>query len=332
VPGEVVGFDPKTQKIGRRWFRLQEAIFSKADNCLAVDDPIEAVLDRIHETVDVNRPSPIRYLVNRLPLDGRGDASRRMLLKSFGAYLAAERKQATAFKSKIEAAVSVAQRSRPGTREPAWQARIGTATGMPSAIVSAIDAGLEKEELLTARTSVALVRQAFRWFAAHLGPSTYLFGKAVENALGSKAGVSKATVEALGALVALWMDGAPLIDLQGRINSKNRGGTCTDARRFVMRSVPEISYAIGLIVQIFRERQDNVTTVRMPLIVGSLAACLREGVNSPELLAAHFVVPPPASRAAIRERLAAAMSRLRPANDDETFADTRLRVRDALRV
>lgn len=159
-----------------------------------------------------------------------------------------------------------------------------------------------------------------------------MLGKAVENALGPKAGVTKTTVEALGALTALWMDGAPLIDLQVRINSKNRGGTCTDARRFVMRSVPEISYAIGLIVQIFRERQDNVATFRMPLIVGSLAACVREGVNSPELFAAHFLVPPPASRAAIRERLAAATSRLRPAKDDETFADTRRRVRDALRI
>jgi hypothetical protein len=327
-----VDFDSKTQQIGRRWFKLQEAIFSKADNCLAVDDPIEAVLDRIHETVDVNRPSPIRYLLNRLPLDARGDATRRMLSKSFGAYLAARRKQTSAFKSKIEAAVSVAQRSRPSAGEPAWRARVGTATGMPPAIVSVIDAGLEKGEILTVKTSVALTRQAFGWFAAHLGVSTYLLGKAIENTFGSGAAATKATVEALADLTALWMDGAPLIDLQLRIAPKNPGGTCTDARKFVMRSIPEISYALGLIVQIFHERQGDGAALRVPLVLGSLAACVREGVNSPELLAAHFLVPPPASRVAVREQLVAATRRLRPAEPNETFTETRRRVRDALRT
>ena len=332
VPGEVVGFDPQTHTIGRRWFKLQEAIFSKADNCLAVEDPIEAVLDRIHETVDINRPSPIRYLVNRLPLDHHGQAGRRMLSKSFGAYLADRRGQATAFKSKIEAAVTFARRSRPETDEPGWRARVGTATGVPSTIVSAIDAGIERGELLTANTSVALVRQAFRWFARRFEVATYLLGEAAENALGSKAEITKATIETLADLTAMWMDGAPLLELQFRTKPKNPGGSCADARKFVMRSVPEISYTIGLGVQIFRERQEDIATLRMPLLVESLASCVRVGVNGPELLAAHMIIPQPASRQAIREQLIAAASRLQPATDNETFMATRRRVRDALRL
>ncbi|PVA07089.1 hypothetical protein DC363_08100 [Thalassorhabdomicrobium marinisediminis] len=48
IPGKVVPLDDAENKIGERWTRLR-AIFGQSDQCLVLDDPFTALMDRIHD-------------------------------------------------------------------------------------------------------------------------------------------------------------------------------------------------------------------------------------------------------------------------------------------
>lgn len=331
VPGVVVDFDTKNHQIGRRWFSLQEAIFSKADNCLAVEDPIEAVLDRIQEATAQGTPSPVTYFVNRLPIDDDGSRTRSLLNRSFGAYLASRARTSGAYAAKINTAVRATLSRNSDKDEPLWQRRVASATGVAVHVIDAIDEAIETGELMAARRSVALVKEFFKWVGGRLDVADYLLGNAVREVLGANSEIDTEAVKQVSELTARWMSGGTLADLETQLTKKAARSHCVGARRFVRRSIPEISYAVGLVVQVSRERQLPPDAAQISLDIATLAACVREGVDSPELLAAHFVVQPPASRPRVREKYGAIVTRLSPRDPGEAFAETRRRVASALR-
>ena len=65
VPSKVIDFNDERNEIGRHWMTLQ-AVFAQADQCLIIDDPLESVLDQIHNGITkVGAPA---YLLSKLPL------------------------------------------------------------------------------------------------------------------------------------------------------------------------------------------------------------------------------------------------------------------------
>lgn len=50
IPGKVVGIDIDDAKIGGHWAELRK-VFGQSDQCLEIDDPLTAILDRIHAAV-----------------------------------------------------------------------------------------------------------------------------------------------------------------------------------------------------------------------------------------------------------------------------------------
>lgn len=88
IPGKVVGLNDKENKIGNRWSRLRD-IFGQSDQCLVLDDPFTALMDRIHdqtnETGDLEK-----YVVARLAETSEGEDGirdvRLSLARSFAAF------------------------------------------------------------------------------------------------------------------------------------------------------------------------------------------------------------------------------------------------------
>ena len=69
VPGRVVQYEPEKGKITTHWMDLQERVFSKTDQYLNLQDPIQVLLDYIQSGEDTES-SLFSYLVNRVPLSG----------------------------------------------------------------------------------------------------------------------------------------------------------------------------------------------------------------------------------------------------------------------
>ena len=166
-------------------------------------------------------------------------------------------------------------------RRPSWRARVGAATGIPIGIVSSVDAGVELGELLEARGTIGLARQAFQWFAENLSVSEYLLGDALESTVEKATHVTRAAIDKLGDVILLWMQRAPLVELERQLKPTQTLGVCTEARKFVRRSIPEISYAIGVIVQLLREREQSNLQFQMSLDIATVAACIRQGGRQP---------------------------------------------------
>lgn len=91
IPSKVTGIDDQENLIGTQWRKLQE-IFSQADQCLIIDDPLMAVMDRIHIETDAVTDLD-RYVVTRLSAgDVVGDEGAERL-SSFRKSLSAYRKR-----------------------------------------------------------------------------------------------------------------------------------------------------------------------------------------------------------------------------------------------
>src|SRR5260370_38667530 len=72
IPHTFVHFDPQTNGIGARWTQLQESVFSRADQCLPLQDPIQHYLDRIQTAVG-EPDAEVRYFLRRLPRISQAD-------------------------------------------------------------------------------------------------------------------------------------------------------------------------------------------------------------------------------------------------------------------
>ncbi|CAN7588658.1 DEAD/DEAH box helicase [Acidovorax sp. LjRoot194] len=88
IPSKVVYFDNSVGLIHSHWTSLKE-IFSQADQCLAIEDPLAPILDSIHS--HEQNHAAVDYLLRRLPVGDSDETtevkSRAMLSRTFNAYL-----------------------------------------------------------------------------------------------------------------------------------------------------------------------------------------------------------------------------------------------------
>ncbi|WP_197347329.1 hypothetical protein, partial [Ralstonia pseudosolanacearum] len=88
IPSNVVDIDDSNNRIGKHWKDLQ-GIFAQSDQCLAIEDPLEAILDRIQELGE-RAGGDADYLLRRLPISTQAEdvdgPARTLLKKSFAAF------------------------------------------------------------------------------------------------------------------------------------------------------------------------------------------------------------------------------------------------------
>jgi superfamily II DNA/RNA helicase len=105
VPSKVIEFDDQKNEINSHWMELQ-AIFEQADQCLVIDDPLEGVLDQIHN--GITKSGSPAYLLSKLPLSVASspeDPAEPLLKRSFAAYRARAIGNEEWINSRIAAAV-----------------------------------------------------------------------------------------------------------------------------------------------------------------------------------------------------------------------------------
>ena len=348
VPGKVVAFNDKDASIGHHWVALQE-IFGQSDQCLVIDDPLEAVLDRVHANLE-STGALERYCLFKLA--GGGTVEDPIEKLSFGI-----RKSLKGFKvrrdaeddwvtSRTEAAIRLleAESAENEDEVETFHVEIAATTGFSIDLVLSLNQQLINHPL-PADASVAMWRRwIFRWLADdpdtfeqvfRLDDLEYLFGGSFKKIEKLNNRIAYA-MPYLRKLTKLWMKGDPLRDLESALGVDQRKlKTCDGARKFVVRIIPNLAYVFRLPSVFLRHAatEGENGTAFIPAALSQLGQCVKWGFDTHEKAAlGYHLRNERLSRVMIHERFDRIQTHLSPDPGGETWEQTLKRVRLAMDV
>lgn len=303
VPGNVVGINMDEKKIGRHWTTLQN-IFGQSDQCLAIDDPITQLMDRIHVASDISkaRQTYLTAKLASLEVDDLPEVRfRKAASRTFGAFRARRDGKTDWYKERVETAAKILKKSTDEAHEESIESSIAATIGFPVDVVERLSAALKKSPPKDHSKVPDWRRWFFRWLKSHPDVLDQVFRK---RNLDEIFGTHFAQIEdpqkrcevalpALKTMSWLWMRGAPLRSLERVLGAEEgKEGMCVGARRFALRIVPDLAYLFGLPAMLEEARVKSLLEAekledheQAPLAVMRFGRCARIGVNSLDKLA-----------------------------------------------
>lgn len=290
IPSKVVFFDDKDGLIHEHWASLR-GIFSQADQCLAIEDPLAPILDAIH-IHEENHPAS-EYLLRRLPVGETEELteakSKRLISRSFNAYLKGVAGDAQWLDSRVASALNAKKQLSDFNVKSDWADMLAAKFGVEPSILRSLETHLLSPP--TDKSVVGWVRWLFDWLEAN--PTTFI-GMVRQGGLESLFGkpyLDLETQEKRGAfalkklypLVKSWMAGQTFV-LMERVydQSIDEPKKCENTRDFVLRVLPDLAY-IASLPELIRRASDAFDEPWMEL--ERMSGCVREGLDSLEKLA-----------------------------------------------
>lgn len=348
VPGKVVGFDYDKALIGPRWAILH-TIFGQSDQCLEIDDPLAAMLDRVHanlEDADILE----RYCIFRLAGGGTVEDSKTGLpdsiKKSLRGFRARRNAESDWIESRTEAAIRLLETGRDKDKgeDESFYIEISGIVGLSVEVVTSL-AERFASDAPPANASVTRWRRwAFEWLADNPGILEQVFPPNGLNSLyGARFRNIEGTVERasyaiprLKKLTRLWMEGRPLCDLERALGvEQGRYKTCDGARKFALRIVPRLAYVFSLPLMLMKRTATKVEDkdVFISAALSQLGQCVRYGFDAHEKCALnHHLRDKHLSRVGLHEQFEQIRPYLDPDPGGETWELTLERVRAAMPV
>ncbi|NJS13621.1 MAG: DEAD/DEAH box helicase [Sphingopyxis sp.] len=332
VPSRVVEFDNESNLINSHWLTLQ-SIFVQSDQCLVIDDPTTVLLDKIHAgAFEQGMPA---YFLSRLPASDKNGTDapiRNVLSRSFAAFRARQKGEADWVESRIAAAFAARKNAEP-EEDAKWLDHVSGLTGVPVAILSELcDLFAEPENT---ETTEAAISALLDWLKANpaclfelVRPENVegLFGEPYKKLTTDRDRGSYA-LPVISALLAQWMDGAPLSVMETFYPKGGDKKRCKYSRHFVLRIVPDLAFVAGLPARLFAAQNEEDKPV--PITLATLGSCVREGCNSPENLAARLASGRSVSRVAARAHYEEVRPYFQAGDLTEAFEETLNRYRVA---
>ena len=132
----------------------------------------------------------------------------------------------------------------------------------------------------------------------------------------------------------VWMSGQPFTEMEVALGTApNRVRQCENARKFALRWVVDVSYALGALTLVYKALAENERgATNLPAAIGTLAACSRGGFDRPEKLAISVISEETRSRRECHALLEAIAASLADPAGEERFETTILRVREGARA
>ncbi|MBP2489139.1 hypothetical protein JOH50_004866 [Rhizobium leguminosarum] len=334
IPGKVVGIDVDDAKIGNYWTALQK-VFGQSDQCLVIDDPLTAILDRIHSGANGTEDLQ-RYTVGRLSAGGLEPSLR----KSLAAYRARQNGGEEWVERRLASAIEFHAKQGPETDAEAAIHQVSSMLGIPLEVAQRLSADLTVE-VIVSNVSVKDWRiWMFDWIEKNSDLFDQIFRKSTIDEFfdpkfaaleDSRTRAAKA-LPILRELTRLWMRGAPLRKLQLAFGTKeNKLKTCLDARRFALRIAPELAYLFGLPALLLQRRQlsDDKEESEPAAVISRLGTCVRLGYRN-AAVAAVASRQPSLSRRGARKRFEQIVPYLAAGTKGETWSAVLSRVETAV--
>ncbi|MBT9597929.1 MAG: DEAD/DEAH box helicase, partial [Vitreoscilla sp.] len=137
IPSNVVDIDDSNNRIGKHWKDLQ-GIFAQSDQCLAIEDPLEAILDRIQDFGE-QAGGDADYLLRRLPISTQAadvdGPAKTLLRKSFAAFKLRKQAQEDQLNDLINHALRARRKLQELDEEPDWADKMAANYGAPSDVL-----------------------------------------------------------------------------------------------------------------------------------------------------------------------------------------------------
>ncbi len=337
VPSKIINIDDQKNNIAGHWMTLQ-GIFSQSDQCLVIDDPLTALLDRIHSGVHEGNED---YLLSRLPVGEGNEAdapAAAMIRRSFAAYRNRQADKDEWIESRIKSAVARRKELVPA-EELTWLERVAASTGLPYEIVVSLNelvdaGGLDGNAIACADALFEWITKRPEWLLQLIRPSDLegLFGTAYRK-IHTDREKAEYAMPVIRVLLDAWMAGKPLCDLERAIGTAESDiKTCETARHFVVRLAPDLAFVAGLPARIIAAKAAATGAEPvMSTVILTLAGIVRRGCASPEMLA-NAIDLSDHSRPAARARFFAIAHRIEAGHPNENFDAVLERVRSARMV
>ena len=289
IPHGLVGFNAASREIGNDWMRLQQTVFSKSDQCLSLADPIGTLLDRIQD-VSQDDDTEITYFLRRLPRadDEGSEETRKFLRSSLAGWHARNAGRTAEFELQIDAAIQKQHEAEHQDTDE-WFRDLAYRTGISPDFIVALDNALSNDEERLPIT----IEDWIRWFFSWLGRKHEVVEELFAHRLSKKQREELDLPDFFGGNLAEavvgWTNGLPLNKLDPLLGGNpKKPGECKFARKFVLRLLPDLAFAAGLVTQIRRGQIDRKGG-SMTTTLAVLGLCIREGASTPELAALRIV-------------------------------------------
>jgi len=297
VPGQIINFENKSVA-PQDWMALQKRVFAKSDQCLVINDPMTRFLD---EVVGSDENDLLHQNVNSLLLRLHSDETEKNSIKtifnnSFAAYKARQNGD-DIFNSKINKLIKRRENLATDLLYETSVEIISLKTGVKPQIIeqmSKILSQMELEVLLEFSVSDWIT-----WFFGCLkGDTTLIFEifsspashAQLARALGMS--VTKYNLEDIAnrideivPIFNAFINGKSYETIDAIIPGKS-DENLTKARHFILRLVPQTSFAIGVLSLIVKEQLLSLDydVDDIPFIIKNLATMVREGLDTEEKL------------------------------------------------
>jgi len=300
IPGEIVTIKDST--ISERWWDLKNEVFSKGDQCLKIEDPLEYFLDSIQGTAEQLDNTQINILYKFKSKELSENDTTNLLKKSFYSYKANKNGQSEAFDAQVKCLLERRAVLENSSGDINWVKEISYKIGLDPSIVIELSNAIDQENLkeLCSYSIFQLVDWFFTWLKKN---NTYLnrvFTKAatisqIKRAIGLKQDQNYSDQEIVNSIDILhkvlnaYIQGMPLDTLNDLIPDLARPENTpylTKARNFVIRLVPDLSYGFGFLAMVIIEKykQQGLEIKELSWDIKALASCIREGFDASEKL------------------------------------------------
>ncbi len=332
VPSKIINIDDAKNNIASHWMTLQ-GIFSQSDQCLVIDDPLTGLLDRIHSGLHEGNED---YLLSRLPVgddDAPDEPAKALIRRSFAAYRKRQAGKDAWIESRITSALARRDELAP-EQELTWLERVAASAGLPYEILASLAAlagsnALSGDTLACVDALFAWIKTRPEWLLQLIRPNDLegLFGGDYR-ALATDRQKAKHALPVLELLVAAWMAGKPLCDVERAIGTPEADiKTCETARHFAVRLAADLAFVAGLPARILAAKALAAgEEPAIPITLLTLSGAVRRGCASPELLA-NAVHLADHSRPAAKAAFASIRKHVPSGAPFESFEETLARVR-----
>lgn len=293
IPGEIVTVE--NDVISSRWWDLKDEVFSKSDQCLKISDPLEHFLDSMSGNVplDLSEKNILFRLKPEILPAARISA---LFKKSFYAYSISTSQNDTTFDSQVNNLILRRNELEQSSTVKDWIKEISIKTGIDPAVIKKLSRSIKKAGIddMLDFTIVELIQWYIKWLTTDVdnfenvftkGYTLVNFYKVLDLKKESRtiANIIKQS-DIISSLLIEYVTGATYEQLEALIPAKS-DSFLNNSRNFVLRLIPDISFAFGLFaLTIIEMKRLDDTEAEISMYIKVLASCVREGFDEVQKL------------------------------------------------
>jgi replicative superfamily II helicase len=277
IPSKII--IKKDNSINNIWMDLREEVFSKGDRCLIVNDPIGDIIS--------DYESGNKEVIGRF--QGTKETVTRHLMNSFFAYKMQKKGEDETLQKILDSFVS----NLPSNKEMSFVQSLAEKTGIDENTVAIILNNIPNDRIpnIIEMTTPDLLHYVTSILSSNTELLSSLFhneyaeeqAKRLVNLSPNNEWTTDA-IMALFHLVEKYITGSNYVEIEENCRCKKKPFV-DNARIFVLRIIPEISFMCGVFVQIvLAVIEENKIEMDMPKDFTSFASCIKEGVLNYDML------------------------------------------------